>query len=73
MNRQRTLDGLIKRNFTPERLKTVDTIIELDDRRKVVQTSLDQQLAQVNSKSKEIGSLFQSGKKDRGESSTRMK
>jgi seryl-tRNA synthetase len=68
LERQRTLDGLIKRNFTPERLKTVDTIIELDDRRKVVQTSLDQQLAQVNSKSKEIGSLFQSGKKEDAES-----
>ena len=46
-DRQRVIEGLTKRNFTSERLKLVDTIIELDDRRKVVQTSLDQLLAKV--------------------------
>lgn len=66
--RERTIEGLRKRNYNAERLQIVDKIIGLDDRRKVVQTSLDQLLAQVNAKSREIGTLFQSGQKEKAES-----
>ncbi len=56
------LTGLRKRNFSKEQLSLVDDIIRLDLTRKSQQTELDQLLAQRNSKSKEIGQLFQSGK-----------
>lgn len=67
VERPRVIDGLKKRNFTPERLNLIDTIISFDDRRKVVQTNLDQLLAKVNSNSKEIGALFKQGKKTEAE------
>ncbi|MCB0685191.1 MAG: serine--tRNA ligase [Saprospiraceae bacterium] len=66
-DKQRVIEGLTKRNFTPERLKLVDQIVEMDDRRKFVQTNLDQLLARVNANSKEIGSLFKAGDKSQAE------
>jgi len=42
-----------------------DTIIELDDERKRLQTELDQQLSQINALSKEIGNMFKSGQADK--------
>ncbi|MCB0669113.1 MAG: serine--tRNA ligase [Saprospiraceae bacterium] len=66
-DRQRVKEGLTKRNFSAERLKLVDDIIDLDDQRKLVQTNLDQMLAKVNTHSKEIGALFKSGKSSEAE------
>ena len=40
----------------------IEKILEIDNERKNTQFQLDQKLAQLNSISKEIGSLFQSGK-----------
>ncbi len=60
--KDRVLTGLRKRGFTPERLKTVDEVIVLDDRRKEVQTQLDGYLNERNRLSDEIGSLFKQGK-----------
>jgi len=42
-----------------------DTIIELDNERKRLQTELDQQLSQINALSKEIGNMFKSGQADK--------
>jgi seryl-tRNA synthetase len=63
-NRDYAIEGLKKRNLAFDIEIKLDKIIELDDRRKVVQTQLDQILALINSKSKEIGSLIQTGKSD---------
>ncbi len=56
--------GLRLRNASEEDLKIVDTVIALDDRRKALQTELDQLLAERNALSKEIGQLFKSGEKE---------
>lgn len=53
---------LAKRNLNVEEL--FDKIIELDTLRKKTQQESDDILAQINSKSKEIGQLFQSGKQE---------
>lgn len=45
----------------------IDELIMVDDNRKALQTSLDAKLAEMNSISKEIGQLFQQGKKDEAE------
>jgi seryl-tRNA synthetase len=63
-NRDYALQGLKKRNLGSDIETKLDEIVELDDRRKLVQTQLDQILAQVNAKSKEIGVLFKSGRSD---------
>lgn len=68
IERARAIEGLKKRNYSSERLQLIDKIIEIDDRRKLVQTNLDQELSQVKAKSKEIGALFQSGNKALAES-----
>jgi len=60
-NKEAVIAGLSKRNknFT----ETLENIISLDDRRKKVQSDLDNNLAVANKLSKEIGDLFKSGKK----------
>lgn len=60
--KDRALAGLRKRGFSEERLKGLDAIIALDDKRKEVQTRLDSLLAERNSISDEIGNLFKKGK-----------
>lgn len=52
--------GLAKRNI--EGLPLLDKVLELDERRRAVQTRLDNTLAESNTLSKEIGILFKSGK-----------
>lgn len=51
-----------KRNLNEELLGLVDKVLEMDDKRKSIQSTLDQQLALVNQLSKQIGDLFKSGK-----------
>ena len=61
---QEVKDALKKRGFSDEEVNIVDQLIELDNNRKSTQTALDSNLAQINSKSKEIGQLFKSGKSE---------
>lgn len=58
-NKEVVLNGLKKRNFKD--LQLVDEIITLDEKRRATQTELDNALAESNSLSKEIGTLFKSG------------
>lgn len=61
-NKELLLAGLRTRNFKEEELGIVDQVIELDDQRKALQTTLDSALAQRNQLSAEIGKLFKSGR-----------
>lgn len=60
-NKERILQGLQKRNF--KQLDLVDEAISADDERKKFQFELDQNLAEMNKISKEIGILMKDGKK----------
>lgn len=64
-NKERVLEGLNKRNFKQTEL--VNEAIALDDERKKLQFDLDENLAQMNKISKEIGLLMKEGKKDEAE------
>ncbi len=59
-NKEQVLKGLAKRNFKDAE-KTIDSVIETDERKRAAQTALDQVLAESNKLSKEIGILFKSG------------
>ena len=61
-NKERVLVGLAKRNFKQTNL--VEEAISVDDERKKLQFDLDQNLAEMNKISKEIGILMQQGKKE---------
>ena len=63
-NRERVLQGLKVRNFSEEELEIVEKVLSLDDKRKTLQTELDNKLAERNSISKSIGDLFKQGKKE---------
>ena len=69
------LEGLGKRGF--DAAEYVDQIIELDQKRRGQQTTLDQQLARANTLAKEIGSSFKKGETDKAnalkEESTALK
>ena len=58
-NKEAILKGLEKRNFKQPEL--INKIIELDQERRIQQSTLDQQLASANKLAKEIGDLFKSG------------
>ncbi|MDA0773878.1 MAG: serine--tRNA ligase [Bacteroidetes bacterium] len=58
-HKQEVILGLQKRNF--DRIDLIDKIIELDQKRREIQTTLDAQLARANQLAKEIGPLFKSG------------
>lgn len=64
-NKQRVLDGLAKRNF--QQMHLVEDAIAADDNRKKLQFELDENLAQMNKISKEIGILMKDGKKEEAE------
>ena len=61
--KDRVLAGLKKRNF--KELGLIDEIIALDEKRRSTQLALDESLAQLNTLSKEIGSLFKSGETEK--------
>ncbi|WP_018674805.1 serine--tRNA ligase [Riemerella columbina] len=63
--KQRVLEGLAKRNFKESHL--VEEAITADDERKKIQYELDENLAQMNKISKEIGQLMKQGKKEEAE------
>lgn len=64
-NKERVLEGLKKRNF--KQLELVEEAISNDDERKKYQFELDQNLAEMNRISKEIGILMKEGKKEEAE------
>ena len=53
---------LAKKNF--KELNLIDDVLGADEKRRNVQTKLDENLAKQNSIAKEIGELFKQGKKD---------
>ena len=55
--------SLEKRNWSPERIVIVEETIDLNNRRKALQTELDQEKSQLNQLSGQIGDLFKAGKK----------
>ncbi|MCF8296474.1 MAG: serine--tRNA ligase [Saprospiraceae bacterium] len=59
-NLQKAIDRLKIKNFKGEEI--LKEIIALDDKRKEIQGSLDDTLAESNSLAKEIGNLFKAGK-----------
>lgn len=64
-NKERVLEGLNKRNF--KQINLVDEAISMDDERKKYQFDLDQNLAEMNKISKEIGILLKEGNKEEAE------
>ncbi|QBO57579.1 serine--tRNA ligase [Chryseobacterium salivictor] len=64
-NKERVLEGLHKRNFKQTEL--VGEAVSVDDERKKLQFQLDQNLAEMNTISKEIGLLMREGKKEEAE------
>jgi seryl-tRNA synthetase len=60
----RIIEGLKVRNFPEADIEIVDKIINFDDRRKELQTNLDNSLAERNKLSKQIGQLFKEGKRE---------
>jgi len=64
-NREKVLERLSVRNFKQPEL--VDEIIQIDEERRQVQTSLDNLSAIANASAKQIGELMRSGKKEEAE------
>lgn len=64
-NRESVIEGLKKRNF--KQLELVDNAISIDEERRKIQFELEENLAQMNKISKEIGLLMKEGKKEEAE------
>lgn len=64
-NKEKVLTGLKKRNFGE--LELVEQAIALDEKRRALQTELDEALSKSNKFSKEIGALMKEGKKEEAE------
>jgi len=64
-NREQVLERLAVKNFKQPAL--VDEIIQLDDKRRQTQTSLDNVSAEANAAAKQIGELMRAGKKEEAE------
>ena len=64
-NKEKVLTGLMKRNFGE--LELVEQAIALDEKRRALQTELDEALSKSNKLSKEIGALMKEGKKEEAE------
>lgn len=64
-NKEKVLTGLKKRNFGE--LELVEQAIALDEKRRALQTELDEALSKSNKLSKEIGVLMKEGKKEEAE------
>lgn len=60
--KDRLISGLKKKNVSKETIGLVDIIINDDDKRKMLQTELDNLLFKMNQLSDEIGLLYKSGK-----------
>ncbi|GAA4314511.1 serine--tRNA ligase [Nibribacter koreensis] len=65
-NTAQVLAGLEKRNFK-NAAQEVQSIIDLDQKRRTLQTERDELLSRANSLAKEIGGLMKNGQKDQAE------
>lgn len=65
-NKEAVISGLKRRNFK-EAEKAIDSLLELDNKRKFVQQNNDAALAEANQLSKQIGKLMAQGKKEEAE------
>ncbi len=63
-DKQRIINGLLKRNWSETQLEVIDQIIRSDDERRSGQKELDDTLAEQNRLAKQIGALMGQGKKD---------
>ena len=68
-NKEEIKQRLTKRGWSVEQSSILDEVIGLDDQRKGTQTELDGLLNQIKTISKEIGSLYKSGKAQEAEAS----
>ena len=59
--------SLKKRNWSENQISILNDVIILDDRRKQLQTALDNHLAEVNALSRQIGDLMKNGNKDQAD------
>ncbi len=64
--KDQVLNGLKKRGWDAEKLQFIDQAIELDNRRKAIQTENDQILSQIKKLSAEVGGFFKSGEHEKG-------
>ncbi|MGN6395338.1 MAG: serine--tRNA ligase [Mucilaginibacter sp.] len=64
-NREQVLERLAVKNFKQPEL--VSEVIELDDKRRSTQTTLDNTSAEANAAAKQIGELMRTGKKEDAE------
>ncbi|MBK7409444.1 MAG: serine--tRNA ligase [Saprospirales bacterium] len=65
--KEQVLEGLRVRNYSEAGLKVIDDILDWDEKRRSLKTSLDNILAESNRISKEIGQLMQQGKREEAE------
>src|SRR5690606_38387696 len=65
-NKEKIIAGLEKKRFR-NAAETIEKVISLDKSRRETQAKLDLILADVNAKSKEIGSMMNSGQKEEAE------
>lgn len=61
-NREKVIESLAVKNFNNTEL--IDKLIEEDKRRRDLQSQMENELAELNNLSKQIGQLFQQGKVD---------
>lgn len=66
-HRKQVEAGLKIRNFSADDLMIIDAVIELDDKRKNTQTTLESILAANKKISAEVGSLYKQGKREDAE------
>ncbi|WP_333694093.1 serine--tRNA ligase [Flavobacterium sp.] len=64
-NRDKVIKALAKRNIEAQNL--VDTVLQLDEKRRATQVELDTVLAESNKLSKEIGEMMKAGEKAKAE------
>lgn len=65
-NKDLTIRGL-ERKYFKNAAETVESVLEIDDRRRATQKELDETLAQSNALAKQIGGLMKEGKKEEAE------
>ncbi len=63
----KVIESLKKRNWSDDQIGIIDQILNLDDKRKELQTKNDADLSSVNGLSKQIGEKMKSGLRDEAE------
>lgn len=65
-NKSKVLEGLKKRNFKSAE-EQIEAALELDQKRRKIQTEMEQSLSEANNLAKSIGALMKEGKKEEAE------